>query len=78
MLYCDNQSSLKSARNALSHARSKHVEVWQHFIRENVLIGIVNLVYIASNDQLADLLTKALGRLKSLKHCNGIGIKTAL
>ena len=39
MLYCNNMSSIQLARNPVFHARTKHIEVHYHFVREKVLAG---------------------------------------
>jgi hypothetical protein len=41
------------------HARTKHIEV--HFIREKVLAGEIDLIYVSTEDQVADIFTKVLG-----------------
>lgn len=46
------------------HARTKHIEVHCHFIREHILAGDINLVYVSIEDQIADIFTKALGAEK--------------
>ena len=52
------------ARNLVFHARTKHIEVHYHFIRERVLAGDIDLVYVSTHDQVADIFTKALGAEK--------------
>jgi hypothetical protein len=63
-IYCDNQGTLKSSRNPITSKNSKHYEIPKHYIRENVLTGVVELFYVGTNDQVADILTKVLGRSK--------------
>ena len=52
------------ARNPVFHAQTKHIEVHYHFIRERVLAGDIDLVYIGTDEQVADIFTKALGAEK--------------
>lgn len=59
-MYCDNQSTIHICKNPTFHKRTKHIEVDCHFIREKVLVGIINPKYVHSTMQVADLLTKAL------------------
>nr|PNR60691.1 hypothetical protein PHYPA_003484 [Physcomitrium patens] len=73
-LFYDHQSTIKSARNPIFHARSKHVEVQHHFICENLLTGTVDLFYISTLDQIADTMTKPLTRGKFLKIQDELGI----
>ncbi|KAM2723556.1 hypothetical protein EV1_026500 [Malus domestica] len=60
-LYCDNQSAIRLAENLVFHARTKHVEVHYHFIREKVLQEEIEMRQVKTNDQVADLFTKSLG-----------------
>ncbi|KAK2971867.1 hypothetical protein RJ640_000884 [Escallonia rubra] len=59
-LYCDNQLATRLAENPVFHARTKHVEVHYHFIREKVLQEEIGLQQIKTEDQVADLFTKVL------------------
>ncbi len=43
------------------HARTKHIEVHYHFLREKVLAGEIDLIYVNTKDQVADIFTKVLG-----------------
>jgi hypothetical protein len=57
---CDNQSAIKMAFNPISHNRTKHIEIDQHFIRQKVEDGIISPSYIPTSQQVADLFTKGL------------------
>ena len=61
---CDNESAIKLASNPVFHARTKHIEVRHHFIREKVLNQEVKLEGVCTNDQVADIFTKALAKSK--------------
>ena len=73
-LYCDNLSSIHLARNPVFHARTKHIEVHYHFIRERVQAGDVNLLHINTNLQTADIFTKALGADKLRQFMSYLGL----
>ncbi|MCO5605633.1 hypothetical protein L7F22_059816 [Adiantum nelumboides] len=73
-IYCDNISSIMLAKNPVYHAHTKHIEVHYHFIREKVLAGETNLVYVKKNDQVAAIFTKALGKEKFCYFCEALGI----
>lgn len=70
----DNQGAIALAQNAGYHARTKHVDIRNHFIREKVERGTVTVEYVDTKNQLADIMTKALGTktLKFLRDGNGI------
>ena len=64
MIYCDNVSSMMLAKNLVYHAKTKHIEIHYHYVREKVIEGEIDLAYVKSKDQVADVFTKALGREK--------------
>jgi len=66
-VYCDNQSCNKLFENPIFHDWSKHIDIRCHFIRDYVQRGAIQLQYVATGDQVADILTKALGRVKFIQ-----------
>jgi hypothetical protein len=60
VLWCDNIGALALASNPVFHARTKHIEVDYHFVREKVLNRDVLIKFISTYDQVADLFTKGL------------------
>lgn len=71
----DNRSAIDLAKNPMFHGRSKHIDVRFHFIRECVERGEVVLKHVSSADQRADIMTKALAKLKFEKMRNLLGVK---
>ena len=68
----DNKSAIQLCKNPVFHDRSKHIETRYHFIRENVESG--KITYINTDDQLADIPTKPLGRIEFQTLREKIGI----
>ncbi|GJW08248.1 retrovirus-related pol polyprotein from transposon TNT 1-94 [Tanacetum coccineum] len=61
-LYCDNRSAIALCFNNVQHSRSKHIDIRHHFIREQVEKGMVELYFVSTDYQLADIFTKSLPR----------------
>lgn len=59
-LWCDNLGATFLAANPMFHARTKHIEIDYHFVRERVASKELNVRFLCSNDQLADIMTKPL------------------
>jgi hypothetical protein len=57
LLYCDNQAAREISNNLVQHDRTKHIEVYRHFINENLLLKLVDILFVQSSEQLADILT---------------------
>ncbi|PKU78410.1 Retrovirus-related Pol polyprotein from transposon TNT 1-94 [Dendrobium catenatum] len=58
-IHCDNILAIALAKNPVFHARTKHIEIDYHFIRQHLNNGAITLQHIPSKDQVADILTKA-------------------
>jgi len=67
VIYYDNINSILLANNPVYHARTKHIEMHYHFIREKVLTREINLIHVNIKDQVADIFTKALSTNKLRK-----------
>ncbi|MCO5558217.1 hypothetical protein L7F22_011796 [Adiantum nelumboides] len=63
-IFTDSQSAMAVARNPVFHARTKHIEVHYHYVRERLHAGEITLTYCPTQDNIADLFTKALSREK--------------
>src|SRR5947207_8361034 len=74
--YTDNQGAIALAHNPEHHARTKHIDIQYHFIRNCVEDGTTRLEYCPTEDMVADSLTKALGpeRHKKLAKMMGMGV----
>ena len=60
-IYYNNLSSIQLAKNPLFHARTKHIEVHYHFVRERILSGEVELQYVPTDRQNTDIFIEPLG-----------------
>lgn len=61
VIHCDNKSAINLAEREVGYSvRSKHIDIRHHYVREQVEDKTIKLVYVASELQAADILTKAL------------------
>src|ERR1035438_5999948 len=70
----DNQGSIHLAKNPEYHARTKHINIQYHFIRETIKMKKVELIYCLTQDNIADVLTKPLARVKHEYFCNKMNL----
>ena len=63
-IFVDNQGTIALSKNPVHHNRSKHIDIKYHFIRENVKDEKVNLIYVPTDKNIADMLTKPSSKLK--------------
>jgi hypothetical protein len=59
-LLCDNESAIRMADNLVEHNRTKHIAIRYHFLRDHQQKGDIEIAYINTKDQLADIFTKPL------------------
>jgi hypothetical protein len=59
-LLCDNQSAIQISNNDTHHNRTKHIDIRHHFIRDALKKKELNMVWIPTEEQVADILTKPL------------------
>ena len=57
---CDNLSAITITHDATYHACTKHINIYYHYIREKVASNEASLTYVASKDNIADIMTKAI------------------
>ena len=72
-IYTDSQSALAVVRNPVFHARTKHIEVHYHYVKERLSTREISLVYVPTQDNLADIFTKALPCEKFIFFCKALG-----
>nr|GFB45292.1 ribonuclease H [Tanacetum cinerariifolium] len=59
-MYCDSKAAIAISCNPVYYSRTKHIDVRYHFIKKKVKKGIVELFFVGTEYQLADLFIKAL------------------
>ncbi len=74
---CNNQGAISLTNNPTQHARTKHIDVQHHFVRDRVENGEVTFKYCSMEEMVADVLTKALPKERCYKLINMFGLKTS-
>ena len=75
-LFCDNKSAIAIAKNPVQHSRTRHIAIKHHFIRDAIEEGEIQLKFCKSEEQIADIFTKALPRDKFQQCREMLGITT--
>ncbi|GJW02542.1 hypothetical protein Tco_1561398 [Tanacetum coccineum] len=77
-MYCDSKSAIAISCNLVQHSKTKHIDILYHFIKEHVEKGTVELYFVSTEYQLANLFTKALPkeRFEYLVHRIGMRCMT--
>ena len=70
----DNQGCIALAKNSIYHARTKHIDIQHHFVREKVECNEIELDYCRTEDMIADVLTKSLAREKHHRFSHMMGL----
>lgn len=73
-IYEDNQACISVANDPKEHKKMKHIDVKYNFLRDVIAKGFIELEYIPSEEQLADIMTKALPSKQFEKLRNGLGL----
>jgi hypothetical protein len=74
---CDNQAAIISSTDQVPRSKSKHIDIRYHFVRDAVNSGAISVTYVASADNIADLLTKPLARAKHKELASSLGLVRA-
>ena len=66
-IFGDNQGSIALVKNPVNHEKTKHIDIKHHFVREKFSEGIIDIMYIPTSDNIADLMTKPATKVKLTK-----------
>ncbi|KAM2718779.1 hypothetical protein EV1_030652 [Malus domestica] len=77
-IYVDNKSAIALAKNPVFHDRSKHIDTRYHYIRECITRKDVQVEYVKSQDQIADIFTKPLKQEVFIRLRNSIGVTSKI
>ncbi|KAG7599411.1 Reverse transcriptase RNA-dependent DNA polymerase [Arabidopsis suecica] len=75
ILHSDSLSAINLAKNPVYHARTKHIENDKHFIRDEIIRGAIVPKHVSTTSQLADVMTKALGRTAFEAFLHKMGVR---
>lgn len=74
VLHSDSMSAIHLAKNPVYHARTKHVGNDCHFIRDEIIRGTIATKHVSTKSQLADIMTKGLGRREFEEFLGKLGV----
>ncbi|KAJ2935676.1 hypothetical protein H1R20_g1419, partial [Candolleomyces eurysporus] len=74
VLYCDNQGAIKLSTNPVFHARTKHIDIQFHYVRQTITSRDLRLIYCPTDIMVADILTKPLAKIKFAKFRSMMGV----
>ena len=75
MLYVDNKATISLIKNPILHDKSKHIEIRFHYIRECAVRGFIKIDFIQTEEQLGDIFTKSLARVRFKELRSKIGVQ---
>ena len=75
-IYCDNQGSIQLGRNLIFYARTKHIELHYHYVREHIIAEDIDLQHISTDRQTTDIFTKKLGVDKLQQFSMALGLRS--
>jgi hypothetical protein len=78
IIWEDNQSTIKFAQHCIHSDRSKHIDVRFHFISQNLRLKQFMLEYCPTQSMVADIFTKALGKVLHFKHLTAMGFNAVI
>ena len=74
-IFEDNQSTIAMTKNPQHHGKAKHIDIKFHYVREMVTMNKIELKYCKSDEMIADMWTKGIGKMQFAKLRSMIGMK---
>ena len=63
-IYCDSETAIAISHNPIHHSKTKHIELRYHFMKDHILKGNIELIFVNTNEEITDVFTKALDSTK--------------
>ena len=73
-IFCNNQAAITIAHHPEFHTCMKHIDITLHFLHDHIESGMINITYVLSHKNLADLFMKGLARPLHMDLTYGIGV----
>jgi hypothetical protein len=73
-LLCDNESAIRMADNPVEHSRTKHIDIRHHFLRDHQQKGDIEVFYVSTENQIADIFTKPLDEKTFCRLCSELNV----
>jgi len=74
-IFCDNQATIMNSHHPKFHACTKHIDIAMHFLHDLVESGTIDIIYVSSRENLADLFMKGLARPLHMELTYGVGVR---
>ena len=74
LINCDSQSALCIVENGVINSRTKHIDIRHHFVKDQIESNVINIQYVRTEEQVADILTKPLGPIKPVLQRQMMGL----
>lgn len=73
-LLVENMSAIELSKNLVYHDGSKHIDTWYHYIHYCIERGVIEVEHVGTDDQLADILMKRLGKVRFMELRSRLGV----